>query len=131
MSFARSLASPGLKCELEFRQQMNQITHWLDGSNIYGSSDSAAAQLRAFAGGKLKETAQSRRHGNALPSCSRQPNPDEIPMCRSCESCFIAGQLEQRTRCLVACARAAALYSSSQFSNSQETRAQMSKSTWQ
>ena len=50
MSFARSLASPGLKCELEFRQQMNQITHWLDGSNIYGSSDEAAAQLRSFVG---------------------------------------------------------------------------------
>ncbi len=34
MNFARSLSSPNLKCELESRQQMNQITHWLDASNI-------------------------------------------------------------------------------------------------
>ena len=93
MSFARSLASPGLKCELEFRQQMNQITHWLDGSNIYGSSDKSAAQLRSFVRGTLKDTAQARRHGNSLPSCHRQPNPDEIPMCRSCKTCFLAGEL--------------------------------------
>ncbi len=26
MSFARSLPSPGLKCGLQFRQQMNQVT---------------------------------------------------------------------------------------------------------
>ena len=93
MSFARSLASPGLKCELEFRQQMNQITHWLDGSNIYGSSERSAAQLRSFVGGKLKDTARASRHGNSLPSCNRQPNPDEIPMCRDCKTCFIAGEL--------------------------------------
>ena len=128
MSFARSLASPGLKCELEFRQQMNQITHWLDGSNIYGSSDEAAAQLRSFVGGKLKDTARSRRHGNSLPSCNRQRNPDEIPMCRDCKTCFIAGELDTTYNIHIP---------STQHSTLQciclsfkETHAQMSRSIW-
>ena len=28
------------------RRQVNQITHWLDGSNVYGSSEAELAQLR-------------------------------------------------------------------------------------
>jgi len=53
MNFARSLSSPSLKCGLQTREQLNQITHWIDGSNIYGSTDEDAAYLRA-PGGKLK-----------------------------------------------------------------------------
>ena len=46
MEFARSLSSPGLNCELQNREQTNQITHWLDGSNIYGSDREEALSLR-------------------------------------------------------------------------------------
>ena len=49
MNFARSLSSPGLKCELSTREQLNQITHWLDGSNIYGSTLEEAMYLRQAA----------------------------------------------------------------------------------
>lgn len=33
---------------------MDQTTHYIDGSQIYGISDLLAADLRAFEGGRLK-----------------------------------------------------------------------------
>eukprot|EP00095_Tigriopus_kingsejongensis_P000560 maker-scaffold776_size99073-snap-gene-0.17 protein:Tk00560 transcript:maker-scaffold776_size99073-snap-gene-0.17-mRNA-1 annotation:"hypothetical protein DAPPUDRAFT_312923" len=88
MSLARSLASPGLKCSLEFRQQMNQITHWLDGSNIYGSSEGASSQLRQRFGGRLQITRQTGTRAGILPSCASNSN---VGMCRGCSSCFFTG----------------------------------------
>ncbi len=33
---------------------MNQITHWLDNSNVYGSTEEAGLSLRSFNCGKLR-----------------------------------------------------------------------------
>ena len=44
------------------REQVNQITAFLDGSMVYGSSAATAAALRTFSGGRLKTSA-----GNMLP----------------------------------------------------------------
>lgn len=44
------------------RQQINQITSFLDASNVYGSDEARAAALRTFSGGRLKTSA-----GNLLP----------------------------------------------------------------
>lgn len=38
----------------EPRQQINAITSYIDGSNVYGSDDVRAAELRTFEGGRLK-----------------------------------------------------------------------------
>ena len=44
------------------RQQVNSLTAYIDGSQIYGSDPTRAAALREFAGGRLKTSA-----GNLLP----------------------------------------------------------------
>jgi len=93
MNFARSLSSPGLKCELSTREQMNQITHWIDGSNIYGSTTEEAMYLRSDRG-KLKISTQSRGRANNLPSCARE-DKGKVTGCDVCGSkrndCFFAG----------------------------------------
>lgn len=93
MEFSRSLSSPDLKCELKHREQTNQITHWLDGSNIYGSSAEEAASLRSF-GGRLKVSRTSRQAREDLPTCNR-PGSGDIKACETCEGddedCYFAG----------------------------------------
>lgn len=36
------------------REHMNSITHWIDGSNVYGSDEEVANRLRSFKDGKLR-----------------------------------------------------------------------------
>ena len=45
------------------RQQVNDITAFIDGSNVYGSDDETAASLRSFEGGRLRTS-----DGNLLPT---------------------------------------------------------------
>lgn len=59
--FTRSAFDPDTGMDTP-RQQINQITAWLDGSMIYGSDAETAASLRSFEGGKLKTS-----EGNLLP----------------------------------------------------------------
>jgi peroxidase len=42
--------------------QMNQLTHFLDHSNVYGSDNKEAAELRTFKNGALKVTPQKGHH---------------------------------------------------------------------
>ena len=52
--FKRSKTSIDIECQPGTFQQINQITHWLDGSNIYGSSLNESNLLRTFQDGLLK-----------------------------------------------------------------------------
>lgn len=64
MSFNRSIydKATGLGADNP-RQQLNEITGWIDASNVYGSDDERAAALRTLDGsGKLKTS-----EGNLLP----------------------------------------------------------------
>jgi peroxidase len=54
MNFKRSKVSIDIECQPGTFQQINQITHWLDGSNIYGSSLEESNLLRTFQDGLLK-----------------------------------------------------------------------------
>lgn len=52
MEFVRSAASP--ICSFGPREQMNQASSFLDGSVVYGASDTAMSQLRTHLNGELK-----------------------------------------------------------------------------
>lgn len=51
------LPGPGNRTRLNWREQINGITSYIDASNIYGSDTTRATALRTFVDGKLKTTA--------------------------------------------------------------------------
>ena len=81
ITFARSL----YEHESAPRQQMNQITAWIDASNVYGSDEERAAELRTFKHGELKKGRhkllpfnvdgfpERPEHGRRLLHCWRRP----------------------------------------------------------
>jgi len=54
MAFVRSLPAPQLGCNFGYGEQMNQITHMLDSSNVYGSDEEDALGLREKKDGLLR-----------------------------------------------------------------------------
>ena len=54
INFVRSVSAPQLDCQPGPLQQVNQITHWLDSSNVYGSLGSVSRNVRSFRDGLLK-----------------------------------------------------------------------------
>lgn len=61
IGFERSAYDPATGT-IDPRQQVNQITSWIDASNVYGSDMTRANALRTFSGGKLATST-----GNLLP----------------------------------------------------------------
>ena len=81
---------------------MNQITHWIDASNIYGSSDHEVELLRSHQNGLLIEANDV--SADLLPKCDENEEfeeslPDGLEPCHGpCDgivvpegSCFAAG----------------------------------------
>ena len=63
---------------------MNQITHWLDSSNVYGSGNEEARRLRTFQGGRLR----SERSFNGA---ELLPDSGENDCKGNSRRCFLAG----------------------------------------
>ena len=80
MNHVRSLLSGSEDCVPRPAAQQNQITHYLDGSNIYGSGEGESAKLRMHRGGRIRMT----NPGDLLPRDTSRcvAHPDD---------CFISG----------------------------------------
>ncbi|GIY55989.1 chorion peroxidase [Caerostris darwini] len=87
MNFVRSAVCP--TCTLGARQQMNQITAYIDASFVYGNSENETQSLRANDGtGKLR--VQTSRYGDLLPA-SPDPRNDLCSFPETNDICFQAG----------------------------------------
>jgi len=84
IAFTRSL--PG-QLTLGHRQQLNQDTAFLDGSNTYGSDVCESRKLRTFVGGRLNSTRHPIRGKDLLPLTH-----EEVLECKSPSNiCFTGG----------------------------------------
>ena len=60
------------------RQQINQVTHYIDASMVYGNNAQEVAAVRSFKGGCLKEGGRSESSKGNLPF-SPFPSPSGVP----------------------------------------------------
>ncbi|XP_050718904.1 chorion peroxidase-like isoform X4 [Eriocheir sinensis] len=87
MNFVRSMLAvgPGRACTFGFAEQLNQLTHWIDGSMVYGSSDEEQRSIRTMQNGLLSTSA-----GNMLPFNPNQGGECEAGLRNA--KCFLAGE---------------------------------------
>jgi len=97
MEFSRSLLTPSIKppCEANRREQQTQLTHWLDGSNIYGNYEDEARTLRDSSSRSRLKTVPGSAGRDQLPTCARESRRSSIEACAEvCE--------ERQRRCVFA-----------------------------
>ena len=94
MAFPRSLPA---QQRLGAREQVNDITSYLDSSHVYGSDACSAGQLREDSGYKMKITQHPQFHGRGAKPLLPQSNGQHD--CKTKDGyCYIAGQSTVPTR---------------------------------
>ncbi|XP_069139876.1 chorion peroxidase-like isoform X2 [Argopecten irradians] len=84
MSFTRSAAAVNNGCDPDYRQQINQLTSYIDASNVYGSYQETQDRLRTKSEGRMRVSVS----GDLLPSY----NSDTCVLTDSSSThCFDAG----------------------------------------
>jgi peroxidase len=97
--FGRSIPScDGTGGEFPAREQFNALTHYIDGSNVYGSTDEVAKVLREFSGGRLKVGPPHASGAKpSLPLLTRKELEATDVFLAICpeplEECFVAGDI--------------------------------------
>jgi hypothetical protein len=96
LHFARSINA---QVKLGPREQMNQITAFVDSSNVYGSDACEGRQLRSFTGGKLNVTLHPVPGFKDL-----MPQRNDHPECKAPSGlCFEAGDARASEQPALAC----------------------------
>ncbi|KAK3881472.1 hypothetical protein Pcinc_014084 [Petrolisthes cinctipes] len=89
MEFVRS--APADRCKLGPREQLNQRTHYIDLSTIYGSTDEEATSLRKNQHGLLRTQDQGADPDLLPPSLNRDDDCNTEDNFAKGQFCFVAG----------------------------------------
>lgn len=104
LPFSRTIPACSTE-DFQARAQVNEITHYLDGSVIYGSTKTRANFLREFVGGRLKVSdpfpaGTGKDSLPQIPPCPPRENSkgEQLPPAESCcppgfDTCFVAGDV--------------------------------------
>ena len=96
----RSIPTPDANCQFTQREQINQISSYIDGTTVYGVDDSLIKDIRDYESdaGELKVGTKysGELHGATLPQTDKMFHSNGKPRCpmklnRSKDHCFFAG----------------------------------------
>ncbi|XP_046655289.1 peroxidasin-like [Daphnia pulicaria] len=82
------------------REQVNSLTHWIDGSQIYGSSNATAQSLRNTTS-KRGLMNVSLQNGKVLLPLTNTCCSDNTTTCAEAASCFVAGDSRVKQHTLI------------------------------
>lgn len=77
MNFVRLAITPDHNCQMGYAKQLSKVTHYIDGSAIYGSDARMMSDLRSFKHGQLK--------------MFRDFNRDLLPLNPTADDCVVHG----------------------------------------
>ena len=108
----RSIPTPNANCQFHQREQINQISSYIDGTTVYGVDGSLIQDIRdpESDAGELKMSTKysGELHGATLPQTDQMEHSKGRPRCpmklnRSKEACFFAGDKRINENAGLAC----------------------------